>query len=173
MAAYDYLNQSIQSSLLVLPKDDDPFFNPVSLALTGYAFTGLLYDGGVLATAPFGQFQTLQASWFSEPQSSTRGILPSFPTAALCLLSQVAMTILDVSSPTANLPLWMQFIIQDQNALANNFNATLTGFTPSGLGYGGGIVVVTYTPDAGSQIQSSLAVNVDFVQDSVYLYAAH
>jgi hypothetical protein len=164
MATYDYINQSIQSSLLILPKDNDPFFNPTQLALTGFAFDGFYYDGGVQTSA--------QASWFLEAQGAYRGPLQSFPEAALVLLSQVALTILDETNPNANLPLWMQFLLSDLSALANNFNGTLIGFTPSGLSYAAGVLAVTYLPDAGSTIQSSLAVNMDFVQDMVYLYVA-
>ncbi len=175
MAIYDYINQQIQSSLLVLPKDNDPFFNQVSLGLTGFASNGRLYDGGVLATAPFGPFPSLFASWYSEPQGTYRGPLPSFPAAALVLLSEVALTVLDETNPVTTsgaLPLWMQFILQDFAALTNNFKGGLVGFTPSGLSYSTGVLAVTYTPDPGSTIQSELAVNIDFTLDSVYLYVA-
>src|SRR5271156_1625850 len=103
--AYDYINQSIQTSLLIVPQDNDPFYNPTQLALTGYGFDGNLYDGGVRATAVFVPYQSLQASWFTEAQSSYRGPLQSFPGAALVLLSQVALTILDETS--SELPLWI------------------------------------------------------------------
>lgn len=162
MAAYDYINQSIQSSLLIVPKDNDPFFFPTQLALSGFAFDGFLYDSGVKTMT--------QASWFTEAQSAYRGILPSFPEAALVLLSQVALTILDETN--SDLPLWMQFLMSDLYAVANNFNETLIGFTPVGLSYAGGILTVTYIPDAGSDYQSTLAVNIDFTQDNVYLMVA-
>jgi hypothetical protein len=165
--AYDFINQQIQSSLLILPKDNDPFFNPTQLALTGFAFDGFYYDGGVRTGK--------QSSWFLEPQSTYRGILPSFPQAALVLISDVALTILDETNPvtmSSQLPLWMLFLLQDFQALANNFNSSLIGFTPVGLSYGAGILVVNCSPDPGSSIQGNLAINVDFVQDAVYLYTA-
>jgi hypothetical protein len=161
--AYDYINQSIQSSLLIVPKDNDPFFFPTQLALTGFASDGYFYDGGI-------RNPLVRASWFTEAQGPYRGILPSFPQAALVLLSEVALTILDETN--SELPLWMQFLLGDANALANNFNGSLIGFTPTGLSYAAGVLVVTYVPDAGSAVQSTLAVNIDFVQDGVYLYVA-
>src|SRR5271167_2905829 len=112
MATYDYINQSIQNSLLIVPQDNDPFFFPTQLALTGFAFDGYYYDGGIRTMT--------QASWYTEPQGAYRGILPSFPEAALVLLSRVAVTILDETN--SDLPLWMQFLLRDLNALANNFN---------------------------------------------------
>jgi len=167
MAAYDYINQSIQASLLITPKDDDPFFNPVPLALTGFAADGFWYDGGVKTGT--------QASWFLEGEGPYRGPLQAFPAAALVLLSQVSLTILDVSNAVTEsslLPLWMQALLGDSLALTNNFEDALVGFTPTGLTYAAGIVTVLYTPDAGSNIQSTMGVNFDFVKDSVYLYVA-
>jgi hypothetical protein len=175
MATYNYLNQAIQSSLLIVPKDNDPFFFPTQLALSGYASDGQLYDNGVLATAPFGPFQALQASWFLEAQNPYRGPLPTFPRAALVLLSDVALTILDetnTATTSSGLPLWIQFLLNDLNALTDNFENAVIGFTPTGLSYGGGILAVTYTPDAGSTIQSAMTVNVDFTGDGVYLDVA-
>ena len=167
MANYDYINQAIQSSLLIVPKDNDPFFFPTQLALTGFAFDGFYYDGGVKLGS--------QASWFLEAQGLYRGPLPSFPEAALVLLSQVSLTILDETNPVVTagkLPLWMQFLTNDLYAMTDNFNDTSVGFTPSGLSYAAGVLTLTYAPDAGSVVQSALAVNIDFVQDEVYLYVA-
>jgi hypothetical protein len=45
------------------------------------------------------------------------------------------------------------------------------GWTPQSLTYGGGIIAVGYQPDAGSVNQSTMSVNIDLVQDSIYLYA--
>lgn len=188
MAPYDYLNQSIQSSCLILPKDNDPFFNPVKLGHTGYAFDGQLYDGGVLVTSSFGQgpygagtfgtgtfgpagfFTSTLPSWFLEGQGAYRGSLATFPEAALVLLSPVALTILDETS--FSLPIWMQFLLSDQYALANNFNNTLQGFRPVDVSYASGKITVQYVPDAGSGVQSTMGVTIDFTLDSVYLYVA-
>ncbi len=165
MAAYDFINQPIQASLLITVKDDDPFFNPVALALTGFSADGFWYDAGVKTGS--------QASWFTEGEGPHRGPLQQFPQAALVLLSQVSMTVLDVSNAvqtSSMLPLWMQALLGDSLALTNNFEDSQVGFTPSGLTYAAGIVTVTYTPDAGSAVQSSMAVNFDFTADSVHLY---
>src|SRR5271170_901221 len=153
--AYDYINQSIQSSLLIVPKDNDPFFFPAQLGLTGFAFDGFFYDGGVKTLT--------QASWFTEAQGPYRGILQSFPQGALVLLSVVSLTILDETNTT--LDLWMQFLLQDMQALTNNYLAAqspnnLVGFTPTSLSYAGGVLTVKYIPDAGSTVQSTLAVNL-------------
>ncbi len=167
MAAYDFINQPIQASLLITVKDDDPFFNPGPLAITGFAADGFYYDGGVRTMT--------QASWFTEGEGPYRGPLQAFPAAALVLLSQVSLTILDVSNAvqtSALLPLWMQALLGDSLALTNNFEDSLVGFTPSGLTYAAGILTVTYIPDAGSEIQSTMSVNFDFTQDSIYLYVA-
>lgn len=165
--AYDYINQSIQSSLLIVPKDNDPFFFSSALGHSGFGSDGFLYDGGVRLNQ--------QASWFLESQGPYRGPLPSFPQGALVLLSEVALTILDETNPVTTssmLPLWMQFILSDFQALANNFNATLSGYTPLGLSYSAGVLSVIYIPDPGSSVQSTLAVNIDFSQDGCYLYVA-
>lgn len=104
--------------------------------------------------------------------SPYRGEQQSFPHSGLILLSQVALTILDQSTP--GLPLWMQFILGDSFAFANNFNGLLAGWTPSGLQYADGIISVVYKPDVGSQvwtlgINSNMIVSVDFAQDQVSL----
>jgi hypothetical protein len=160
--AYDYLNQSIQSSLLIIPKDNDPFYSPVALGHTGFAFDGTLYDGGVQVAGP------IYASWYSEAPGAFRGNLRSFPLAALVLLSKVAMTVLDETQ--FSLPLWMQFVLADSYGLSNNFNDQIVGWTPQSLTYGGGIIAVGYQPDAGSDNQNIVSVNVDLVQDAIYLY---
>jgi hypothetical protein len=161
--SYDILGQSIVSSLLVVVQDNDPFFNPSLLNFTGFSSNGFFYDDGVKTST--------QASWFLEAQSPTRGPLPSFPTAALVLLSSTSLSIFDATN-TSGLALWMQAVVENTSALANNFNNTLVGFTPSGLSYATGIISVIYTPDAGSTIQSTMVVNFDFTQDDVYLYVA-
>ena len=165
--SYNFVNQSIVSSLLINVKDDDPFFNPILLALSGFSANGFYYDSGVKTSAT--------ASWYSEPQGEFRGPLQTFPQSALVLLSYAALTILDVSNAvqtSSMLPLWMQFILSDDYALTDNFDPNaLIGYTPAGLSYGGGVIAVNYTPDAGASPQGGMAVNLDFTLDSVYLYA--
>jgi hypothetical protein len=168
--AYDYINQEIQSSTLIVPKDNDPFFFPTQLAFTGYAHDGNLYDNGVRANAIFPPYTALQASWFTEPQGEYRGPLQTFPTASLVLLSKVAMTILDETQ--SSLPLWMGFLLSDAFALTNNFENALIGFTPTIVTYASGKISVESVPDAGSAIQAITAIIFDFTQDSVYLYTA-
>jgi hypothetical protein len=98
----------------------------------------------------------LQASWWTEAQVGNpyRGDQQNFPTYGLVLLSPVSLAVLDQSVPVSvatALPLWMQFLLGDANALANNFNGATQGFLPSGVCYADGIISVTYSPDAGNQ----------------------
>jgi hypothetical protein len=180
--AYDYLNQVIVATALIQPHDDDSFYNPTTNGHFGYAFDGNFYLDGVL------QVGHPRASWATETSGPYRGDGVSFPTAGLILLSPVALTILDQSTPTliaANLPLWMQFILSDMYALGNNFDDTLNGWTPSGLSYADGVISVIYNPDSGNitsppitspptspPIDTTMVVTLDFVQDTVYLDVA-
>ena len=190
MAAYDFIDQNIVASCLIQPHDDDSFYNPVRLKHTGYAFNGQYYVLGVQ------QVGHQAASWWTEFSTAGpyRGDQADFPTYGLVLLSPVSLVILDQATPVAQasaLPLWMQFLLGDNNALANNFNASVQGFLPAGLSYADGIISVIYTPDPGNQqsylpanhpiyppyptpypnvgVISHMVVNIDFVQDSVYL----
>lgn len=191
MAAYDFIDQNIVASCLIQPHDDDSFYNPVRLKHTGYAFDGQFYSLGVQ------QLSHQAASWWTEftmGGNAYRGDQADFPTYGLVLLSPVSLVILDQANPVALatlLPLWMQFLLGDNNALANNFNAAVQGFLPAALSYADGIISVTYSPDPGNQpgylnsqqpiippypapypavgVISHMVVNIDFVQDSCYL----
>jgi hypothetical protein len=176
MAAYDYIDQSIVSTCLIEPKDIDSFYNPVLQGHTGFAWDGQLYSAGVLQGSP-----PQAASWFSEAPGAYRGELATFPQTGLVLLSKVALTIIDGS--TTALKMWMQFLIQDQFGLPDNWNGELNGFAPSGLVYADGVLSVTYTPDAGNEtgvaldqtgynINSNMVVNIDFTQDKIFLDVA-
>ncbi len=162
MAAYDYINQSIQSTCLIEPKDIDSFYNPVTESHTGFAWDGTYYAAGVQQLT---NGVPTYASWYTEGQNDYRGILPTFPQTGLVLLSKVALTILDGS--TSTLTLWMQFLLHNDYALANNFNNSLNGWLPSGLAYADGILSVIYTPDGAGT--SNMVVNLDFTQDQAYL----
>src|SRR5271156_2601633 len=154
--AYDYIDQNIVASCLIEGRTDDSFFFPTGQNQhTGYAFNGVHYTLGVQDTdSTFAG--NLQASWWSESQTNNpfRGDQQNFPTFGLVLLSPVSLVILDQSIPVSiasKLPLWMQFLLGDTNALANDFNGAIQGFLPSSVCYADGIVSVTYTPDAGNQ----------------------
>jgi hypothetical protein len=158
MASYDYIDQSIMATCLIQPKDIDSFYNPITQLHTGFAWDGQLYSAGIP--------QNTYATWY--------------PQAGLVLLSKVALTIVDES--TANLNLWMQFLLDNEYALADNFNEELNGWLPSGLSYADGILSVIYSPDAGNKtglatdggynVDSNMVVHVDFTQDKVYLDVA-
>lgn len=184
MASYDYLNQPIVATALMQPYNDDSFYNPDTNSHNGYAADGNLYVNGIKLVSPNPippPFPAYQASWTLESASATRGDGAVFPTAGLILLSPVALTILDQSTPTLNaasLPLWMQFIFADTYALANNFDGALNGWSPRNLAYADGVISVIYQPDYGNMIVSPPAVdtiavvNIDFSRDSVYLDVA-
>lgn len=181
--AYDYLDQNIVASQLIQPRDNDSFYNPSTNAHYGYGADGFWYENGVV------QPSHPLASWFTEASGPYRAVgYPTgsnsarFPQAGIILLSPVALTILDQSTPTLkaqNLPLWMQFLLQDTYAMANNFDGNLNGWTPSGLAYADGVISIIYTPDSGNQIggappaaDSTMVVTIDFSQDNVYLDVA-
>jgi len=167
---YDYLDQEIVSSELIVQKDNDTFYHPTLLGHTGFAADGTHYINGIqdLAGSPPGP---VFASWYTETLDNVfRGDQGAFPNAGLILLSKVSMTILDET--TSALKMWMLFVLSDAYALANNFNGQINGFTPYSLAYADGVVSVGYIPDPGAAIQSNLVISVDFVQDSVYLDVA-
>ena len=187
MAIYNYISQSIQSSCLIEAKDIDSFYYPITQNHTGYAVDGTLYSNGVQVQTPVVTSpptsppvtSPVYASWFTEGQSPYRGALQNFPQTGLVLLSQVALTIMDGSTPT--LTLWMQALIQDNFALGNNFNSALNGWTPTGLVYADGVISVICTPDYGNKngvdgstydIASNKIIHFDFVQDSIYFDVA-
>jgi len=170
MASYDYIDQDIIATTLILMKDNDSFYHPQFLGHTGFAADGTHYTDGIqdLAGSPPGP---VFASWHTETLDNVfRGDQGAFPNAGLILLSKAAMTILDET--TSALSMWMLFMLADAFALANNFNGQINGFTPYSLAYADGVVSVGYTPDPGAAIQSNLVISVDFVQDSVYLDVA-
>jgi hypothetical protein len=184
--AYDFIDQNILASTNIQPLDDDSFYFPVRNQHTGWAFDGKYYQAGVL------QPGVQPPSWFTEAFSVFRGSTQAFPTYGLVLLSPAALSILDQSTPVKTapqLPLWMLFVLGDNNALANNFNNSNQGFLPKSVCYADGVISVTYSPDPGNQpdnlvhpiltppptppsAQSSMVVSIDFTQDRVYLDVA-
>lgn len=161
MANYDFIDQNIVSSCLVQGRTDDSFYFPNlgSNRHTGFAFDGNHYTLGVLdgLTSPwYTNGGNLQATWWSEAQAGNpyRSDQQNFPTYGLVLLSPVSLVILDQAtlvSVATSLPLWMQFLLSDDFAFANNFNGAIQGFLPSSVCYADGIISVTYSPDAGNQ----------------------
>jgi hypothetical protein len=155
---YDFIDQNIVATCLIQPHDNDSFYNPRPLLHTGFAFDGNHYTLGVqdgMASPWVANGGNLHATWWTESQNGPfRGDQQNFPTFGLVLLSPVSLVILDQSTPVGvanDLPLWMQFLLGDSNALANDFDGAVQGFLPSSVCYADGIVSVTYTPDAGNQ----------------------
>jgi hypothetical protein len=159
VGAYSFLAQPVITSSLYVQLDADSFYNPVGLAHTGFAFDGNSYTNGVLGET--------QASWFLEPQSTTRGVLQEFPTQILVLVDRASVTILDATTTALNL--WMIFLLGDQNAFADNSQATSAGYVASSVTWDNGRLTIGMTPDAGSAVQSFEAITFDFVQDQVFL----
>ena len=143
------------SSCIISPKDNDPFFNPVSMRHTGFAADGTMYNVGV----PY----PILASWFSEGTSSTRGSSAFFPSIGLALLSKVDLTIYDESN--RNLPLWMRFILADNLLLTNNHDGA-HGFTPSEVSYAQGVISLLCLPDPGIELKTNLVIGIDFSKDT-------
>lgn len=191
--AYDYINQPIQSTCLIEPKDDDSFYNPTTLGHNGFAWDGTLYIEGVQQFTVASPPTLVYASWYTEPTGPYRGDSATFPQAGLVLLSRAALTILDETTSALNL--WMQFILQNNIvstvssppvtvgsfSLTDNFNGDLNGWLLSGLAYADGVLSVVYSPDSGNasiaavtsgDVNSNMVVNIDFTQDKVYLDVA-
>lgn len=163
MASYDYLDQALSASILVQPFDNESFFHP-KIGHTGFAYDGTRYTNGIQDPGP------VFSSWYIEAPGPYRSAAKPFPTQAIVLLSKVSMVILDETN--SNLPLWMQFLLEDNFALPDNFENAFIGFTTQLLTYSNGVISVTSVPDPGSQIQSNMIVTFDFVADQTYLYVA-
>jgi len=162
--SYTSLTQPVLTSLTISVKDDDPFFNPVELTHTGFAYDGFMYNGGV-------QNPSQTASWYSEGPSLTRGTLASFPTDAVIVVSAGSLTILDA---TANpLAMWMLFYYCDQYAFPNNFQGAIESFSSVAASWGAGKLTVVMVADPGSEAMPAAILTLDFATDSVYIdYAA-
>lgn len=203
MADYDYLDQNIVATCLIQAYNNDSFYNPTTNSHSGFAYDGAFYINGVrqLAGSPP---SPIYASWYTEfsiPTASgpgpSRNDLAKFPAYGIILLSPVAMTILDGSTPVSQaneLKMWMQFALADEYMMTDNYatylptpSMAIQGFTPSGLSYADGIISIIYTPDAGNQppalsppgepqsgdsSQSHMVVSIDFSQDLAYLDVA-
>jgi hypothetical protein len=203
---YDYLDQNVVATCLIQAYNNDSFYNPTTNNHTGFAADGTHYTSGVqdvVAGSPPGP---LYASWYLEATNPTasgpepsRDFRATFPTYGIILLSPVAMTILDESTPVARsneLKLWMLFGLADGYMMTDNYVSYLNppllaiqGFTPSGLSYADGIISITYTPDSGNQppvlagtpdpipqpgdsAQSHMVVSIDFSMDAAYVDVA-
>jgi hypothetical protein len=147
---YNFIDQNIVSSCLIQAHTDDSFYNPVVNSHTGYAFDGSYYSLGVVDNSH------IKASWFTEFGTNPfRGSQASFPQFGVALLSPFSLVILNQGTAVSHaedLPLWIQFLLGDNNALANNFDGSVQGFTPSAVCYADGIISVTYVPDSGNQL---------------------
>jgi hypothetical protein len=175
-ANYDYLDQNIVATCLIQAYNNDSFYNPVANFHSGFAADGTFYLNGVQQLGAGSPPGPIYASWYTEFASPTasgpepsRDFRATFPTYGVILLSPVAMTILDESTPVPQsneLKMWMQFAIADGYMMTDNYTAYLPtlpsslcpppvpaiqGFTPSGLSYADGIISITYTPDSGNQ----------------------
>ncbi len=158
--AYNYLNQAVLASTLCLERDADSFFRPVALNHTGFAADGQFYNAGVVSGSQV-------ASWNAEPQSATRGPLPTFPTQALVIVNRASVAILDAT--TDEIALWMLFYCADDNAHTDNAQKGPDGYIPTAVTWANGRLSITLSPDAGSTLQMVQVTTFDFVADAVYI----
>jgi len=203
---YDYLDQNIVATCLIQAYNNDSFYNPTTNNHSGFAADGTYYLNGVQQVGAGSPPGPIYASWYLEfatPTASgpepSRDSSAKFPTYGIILLSPVAMTILDESTPVpqANeLKMWMEFALADGYMMTDNYASflnppqlTIQGFTPSGLSYADGIISISYTPDSGNQppalvgtpdpepvpgdsTRSHMVVSIDFSQDAAYVDVA-
>jgi hypothetical protein len=163
--AYDYINQSVLTSLHIAPKDDDAFFNPQRLTHNGFAWDGYKYVNGVkdLSTRP---------SWATEGGSDTRGILETFPTDAVVLVSAASVAILDAT--TTSLRLWMLFYTVDSYAIPVNpiagqtVDGGIASFTPKSANWANGVLSIVMEADPGSTAMPVAVITIDFTTDTVF-----
>jgi len=199
-ANYDYLDQNIVATCLIQAYNNDSFYNPTTNNHSGFAADGTFYLNGVQQLGAGSPPGPIYASWYTEQLASLdRDDQAAFPAYGVILLSPVAMTILDESTPVpqANeLKMWMEFWLADGYMMTDNYVSFLNppllavqGFTPSALSYADGIISITYTPDSGNQppklvgtpdsvpvpgdsAQSHMVVSIDFSQDAAYVDVA-
>jgi hypothetical protein len=152
--------KEVIASVLFEAAPDDEFFFPVDGVLSGFAFDGKLYQNGaeVPAVDP--------ASWFSEEPGAYRGTRPQFPQRGLVLVTDAGLSIIDLESRYA---MWMVALRGDGFGLTHNFLDNISGFTPTGVSYQNGRVVITLSPDAGSVFTAPVFIVFDFTLDNTYM----
>ena len=152
------LGNQILGSCIIQKDLKDGFFNP-NLGGTGYCSDGFWYDEGV-------KNPLQRASWYLEPESTTRGGTKIFPDRALVLVTDAAITILDMNN---NLDLWMTFIRLDRGAYCHNPAGVLFGTTATHVSYCNGTLLVSLRPDAGSVDDGDHLLIINFREDTVTL----
>lgn len=154
----------VYCSYLIRSTSDDPFFNPVTKGLTGYAADGFWYKNGV-------QNRFNRAPWWAEALGGgdqlTRGATQEFPTSAIVLVTDGGISILDLSD---NLNMWMIFKKGSVNAYSDTFGLDEGAILlPKSVGYSGGTVSITFEPQPSSTVTSVVSLNIDFTQDTIML----
>lgn len=158
-----YGNQ-VYCSCLIRPEPNDPFFHPTyGPGLTGFGASGTFYSGG--------QELTTRAAWWTEAEGggdqTSRGAKREFPSSGVVLVSEGSIAILDQLD---SLSMWMVFKKHPNNVYSDTFGLGAGArFIPTNVEYGYGRVTVTFTPAYGSTFVSTVALNIDFVQDFVYI----
>lgn len=152
--------KGVLASCMVLYGEADEFFQPLALGLTGYSYQGVAYQNG----AETGQ---AAASWATETLGFTRGGSPEFPTRALVLVTDAGISILDARGDAYSL--WMLFLRGDGLAYTHNPSGGVSGTWASRVAYQNGRILVTLTPDVGSEDQNPMFLVLDFLKDRIYL----
>lgn len=152
--------KAVLASCMVLYGDTDEFFHPIPLGLTGYSYQGIAYQNGTQVEQP-------NASWATETKGPTRGGSTEFPTKALVLVTDAGISILDARGDAYSL--WMLFLRGDSFAYTHNPAGEITGCWASHVAYQNGRVLVTLTPDVGSESQNPMFLVLDFLNNRIYL----
>jgi hypothetical protein len=158
---------NVYCSCLVPAQSTDLFYNPTFAGgLTGYAADGFKYTSGV-------QNPTLIAPWFSEAQGGgdqmTRGDTQGFPAAALVLVTDESIAILD---QVDNMSMWMIFKKGSNNAYSDTFGIVGAAFVPSSANFSSGVLSVTFSPAPGTGSTALVILNIDFVKDYIFIDTA-
>ena len=164
LGAIQQYGDKVFCSYLIRENSDDPFFHPVTKHLTGYAWDGTYYYHGVANPM-------VKAAWWSEATGggdmTTRGAIQNFPTSAIILVSEGSISILDLND---SLNMWMIFKKKGGAVYSSTFGLdSVAILTPTSVGYSGGTISVTFTPQPGSVVVSTAILNIDFTQDTVML----
>ena len=157
--------QEVLASAVIQAQLNDLFYNPTTLGgLTGFSSDGIKYASGVAVPG------ANKASWFTEPPGPFRGTRRDFPLRALLLVTDAGLSILDLEN---SFTLWMMSVRANGYALTDNFRAAIDGATPSAVCYQSGRIMVTFSPDPGSDLNFPFVVTFDLAQDQIYLDRAY
>jgi hypothetical protein len=158
----------VYCSCLIPAQGTDLFYNPTyASGLTGYAADGFYYTAGVQNPSHS------MASWWGEATGGgdglTRGATQEFPTNMLILVTDESISLLN---QVDNMSMWMIFKKGANNAYSDTFGISGASFIPFEVSFGSGLLSVTFVPQGISAWSSPVVLNVDFVNDYIYIDTA-